>query len=277
MIFDRVLPLAMLLGLVAGHNYCNNKTHVCNMGGLKHFMCRLDEELPAFKGTQFLEIVPESRYFQTEALILLNNFRDMLASGQVLNNLNMTFPSARRMRRLIWDSELAYLARVHASTVSFKHTECRATLRFPFVGEIMAVMNAPITRKLTIIKVLMNAFRPMWRQHWTVTDPVGFSQGFDPVRDFLVGDFAIIVNDRISRVGCAIAAGSNCPFNNSIGYCHFLTCYFDNNNLVNFPLYKTGLPTSGCDDWKTIGSSKWTYLCKNLGELFPNVSGLAPQ
>ncbi|KAH8357732.1 venom allergen 5-like [Drosophila serrata] len=267
MTFDRVLPMALLFALVSCYNYCNNKTHVCNLGGLKHFMCQLDEELAAFEGTKFLEIVPDTQYFQTEVLLLLNNFRNNLSAGQVVNNVNMTFPSAKRMRRLIWDSELAYLARVHASTVSFKHTECRSTLRFPFVGEIMSMMEAPVDRKLTVVNVLMNAFRPMWKQHWMVLDPESLSQGFDPVRDFLVGDFALFINDRISRVGCSIATGANCPYKGSIGYCHFLTCYFDYNNIVNSSVYKAGQPTSGCGDWKTTGNADWINLCKNEAEL----------
>ncbi|XP_020818183.1 venom allergen 5-like isoform X2 [Drosophila serrata] len=181
MIFVRVLPIAMLLGLVSSYNYCENDTHVCNLNGLKHFMCQLDKELPAYKGTKFVELIPETRYFQTEVLVLLNNFRDMLSSGQVMNNMNITFPSAKRMRRLIWDSELGYLARVHVSTVSLKQTECRSTLRFPFVGEIMSMMAAPVKKKSTVVNVLRQAFRPMWRSNRKVEDPKKFIESFQPV------------------------------------------------------------------------------------------------
>ncbi|KAH8309397.1 hypothetical protein KR059_009179, partial [Drosophila kikkawai] len=273
MIFDLLLPLAILFALVSAYNYCDNKTHACNELGFKHFICQLDDELPSHEGTKFEGTVPDTQHFQKEVLGLLNDFRNHLASGEVMNNANRTFPSARRMRRLIWDNELAYLARVHASTVSFKHTMCRSTLRFPDIGEVMAIMAAPVVKKLTVSKVLRNAFRSMWKQHWKVESPDNLINQFDAASAFLAADFANIINDRVSRVGCSVAVGSNCPYAGSLGFFYFLTCYFDNTNIVNAPIYKPGVPTSGCDEWEAVPSIKWSYLCKNLGLIFPNVSG----
>ncbi|XP_070140189.1 venom allergen-1-like isoform X2 [Drosophila kikkawai] len=208
MILHRVLPLTMLLALASCYNYCNNKTHVCNLGGLKHFMCRLEEELPPYNETTLVDIIPDTRNLQTDMVVLLNNFRDMMASGQAITKLNKTFPSATRMRRLIWDNELAYLSRVHASTVSFKHTECRSTLRFPFVGEITAMMAAPLKKKLTIDGALRRVFRRIWKTHRDVEDPKKFIEAFTTTSNFSADDLAIIINDRVSRFGCGIAVGS---------------------------------------------------------------------
>lgn len=182
MILYRILLVAMLLAPASGYNYCNNKTHACNLAGMKHFMCRLDEDLRPLDDTRFHDTIPDSPIFQTEVLGLLNNYRDILASGELTTKTNQTYPSAKRMRRLIWDKELAYMARVHASTVSFRHSKCRSTLRFPIVGECLAMMAAPEDRKNPVLTVLRNAFREMWKEHNEVEDPERLIDGYDASR-----------------------------------------------------------------------------------------------
>nr|XP_016930166.1 antigen 5 like allergen Cul n 1-like isoform X1 [Drosophila suzukii] len=262
-----VLAVILLLPMTFGYNYCNNRTHLCELAKWKHFMCRL-EDFHAFGNTKYHAIVPDTAIVRRETLGVINTFRNTFASGDLTTNENKTFSSAKRMRRLNWDSELAYMARTHASTVSFKHSECRSTQRFPFVGEVLAILP-PQKSKPTIIDELNKLLTPMFDEYKVVEDPDGLLHAYDPIRDFPASHFTLFVSDRVSRVGCGITVGSNCNIGHTVGFCHFLTCHFDFNNLAGSYVYKAGKPASGCGDWNTVGSVKYSHLCANTGDLFP--------
>lgn len=261
--------MILLLSLASGYNYCNNKTHRCIVKNREHFMCRL-EKFPAYGGkTKFHEIVPDTSNFQEMVLDLLNSMRNRFASGELITSANKTFAKARRMRKLIWDKELGYLARSHASTVSFMRTECRSTQRFPHVGETPAVVIAK--KEMDIKQICEKAFKTMFDEYLNVTDPFGLLHAFDAVRDYYVGHFTTIISDRASRVGCGVAVGSNCLATNQ--FCYFVTCYFDFNNIQSSYVYKSGDPGSSCDDWGVHGSDKYPFLCKNNGQIYPHDHG----
>ncbi|XP_016953534.1 antigen 5 like allergen Cul n 1-like isoform X2 [Drosophila biarmipes] len=269
MALNLVLAVLLLLPLTFGYNYCNNRTHLCDLRKLKHFMCRL-EEFPAFGTAKFHAIVPDTGVVRRETLGVINTFRNTFASGDLTTRDNKSFPAAKRMRRLNWDEELAYLARTHSATVSFKHSECRCTLRFPWVGEVMSLL-APQESKPTILHVLKKLLTPMFEEYKDVEDPEGLLVAYDPIRDFPVSHFTLFASDRVSRVGCGIAVGTDCNVGRKVGFCHFLTCHFDFNNVANSYVYKAGKPASGCNDWNTVGSHKYSHLCANPGGLLPTV------
>ncbi|KAI8039634.1 tabinhibitin 10-like isoform X2 [Drosophila gunungcola] len=271
MIRSLVIPVILLLPLASGYNYCNNKTHRCVLEGKEHFMCRLDKFRPLLGSTIYHAIVPDVPYLQDQILRILNQFRNSFAGGELATHNNKTFASAKRMRKLIWDKELAYMARTHASTVSLQHSECRSTQRFAHVGEVLfvAVPNA----RAKINYILETTFRSLFQKYLKVEDPEGLLVGFDPIRDFNLADLTIIISDRVSRVGCGLASGSNCnPFLPS-NFCLFLTCHFDFVNLNGSYVYKAGEPASGCDDWYTTGSNKYVNLCRNNGDIYPPDQG----
>ncbi|XP_017045189.1 venom allergen 5-like [Drosophila ficusphila] len=267
------LRVVLLLPLISGYNYCNNRSHVCNVGKKKHFMCQLEQELRPYDNKSKLHAVfPDTPKLRVKTLGILNNFRNTFAGGDLITKENKSFPSAKRMRRIIWDKELAYMARNHAATVSFKHTECRSTLRFPVVGEFLALLP-PAKKKRNVMDLLTKSFESMLEEYKDVKDPEGLLQCYDSERDSNVGHFTLIANDRVSRVGCGIAASSNCHLDNKVGYCHFLTCHFDYSNLEGSYVYKAGRPAAGCDDWNGVGSYKYANLCQNLGVIFPPNQG----
>ncbi|XP_017005562.3 antigen 5 like allergen Cul n 1-like isoform X1 [Drosophila takahashii] len=268
-----ILPVILfIMPLTSGYNYCNNKTHVCDLAKRKHFMCRL-EDLAPFQNTKYHAIVPDNQVVRRETLGILNTFRNTFAGGDLMTNENKTFRSAKRMRRLNWDEELAYLARSHASTVSFKHSECRSTLRFPMAGEVLALLPGSKKEKFNVLEIMEKAFNPMFEEYKYVVDPEGLLDGFDPDRDYYVGHFSLLVSDRVSRVGCGIAVGSNCRVGDKVGFCHFLTCHFDYTNVEGSYVYKAGEPASKCSDWNADASKKYSNLCANSGELFPPNKG----
>nr|XP_016930169.1 venom allergen 3-like isoform X1 [Drosophila suzukii] len=267
-----VLPLILLLPIVFGYNYCNNRTHTCNKRNTVHFMCRLHRFTPVGSTTRYYDTVPDTPNLQTEILSILNRFRDQFASGELRTNENRTFERAKRMRLLIWDKELGYMARAHASTISFAHSECRSTERFPYVGEVLAMMVPKAKPKPSLRTVMEKMFNKVFEEHLLVPDPEGLLQGFDPIRDFHCAHFTNIISDRVSRVGCGLAVASNCRHGASHNYCHFLTCHLDFSNLNGSYVYKAGEPGS-CGDWHTTSSKKYTNLCKNNGDLFPHDQG----
>ncbi|XP_015012842.2 venom allergen 3 [Drosophila erecta] len=268
MLMPMLMPMLMLLPIVAGYNYCNNSTHLCDLAKRKHFMCGLGELTPFGYGTKYHASIPDTPKVRKETLGVINTFRNMFAGGELGAPDNKTFPSAKRMRVLQWDSELAYMARSHADTVSFMHSECRSTLRFPLAGEIL-VMAPPVMHKLSLTQLLGIVFGQIFDEYKTVLDPQTFVNGFDSKRDYSVGHFSLIVNDRVSRVGCGLAVGSNCEKDGQVGFCHFLTCHLDYTNVKGAYVYKSGKPASGCNDWKSIASIKYSNLCANTGEIFP--------
>ncbi|XP_017005564.2 venom allergen 3-like [Drosophila takahashii] len=268
MISSLVLPLILLLPIVSGYNYCNNKTHKCVLEQSEHFMCQLHKFSPLGGYTRYYETVPDTPLLQNKILGILNKFRNRFASGELWTNENRTFAKAKRMRRLIWDNELGYMARAHASTVSFKHSECRATSRFPYVGEVLGMIVPKRHPKPDLHDLLHKMFNKMFDEYQIVHDPEGLLQGFHPVRDYHCAHFTNIISDRVSRVGCGVAVGKNCRHGSHTNFCTFLTCHFDFTNLNGSYVYKAGEP-GNCEDWNTSNSNKLTSLCQNNGELFP--------
>ncbi|XP_016974749.1 scoloptoxin SSD976-like [Drosophila rhopaloa] len=271
MMWSLVIPLVLLLPLASSYNYCHNKTHRCILEHKEHFMCRLGKFPVYGERTKFHAIVPSTRKFESIILEILNNLRNSLAGGELRTNANKTFAKAKRMRRLMWDRELAHMALSHASTLSFKHSDCRSTKRFPHVGECLAVV-AP-KDKLSITEICKRAIHLMFDEYKNVTAPRKLLKRFDPVRDYYVGHFTTIISDRVSRVGCGIAVASNCRQESFIKFCHFVTCHFDFNNVESSYVYKAGDPCSSCDDWGTHGSDRYPNLCMNTGVLFPPDQG----
>jgi len=94
-----VLAVILLLPMTFGYNYCNNRTHLCELAKWKHFMCRL-EDFHAFGNTKYHAIVPDTAIVRRETLGVINTFRNTFASGDLTTNENKTFSSAKRMRRL---------------------------------------------------------------------------------------------------------------------------------------------------------------------------------
>ncbi|XP_002138493.2 venom allergen 3-like [Drosophila pseudoobscura] len=254
-----------LLPQGSAYNYCHNDTHFCLAANRQHFMCRLDAELPpvaAYKGT-----IPDTKKFHAIILKQLNSYRDRLASGFLETRSNKIFPAAKRMRELIWDLELGYMARSHASTVSFKHSECRATQRFPMAGEALGVVGSTMDRR-SMSDVLRLAFDRMFDEHLDVKDPESLISNFDGSRDITAGHFSTIVSDRVSRVGCGVAVATECSDDLPQGHCHFLTCHFDFTNIQGSYVYKEGPPATDCQIWEADPSKDYQHLCGNEGGIF---------
>ncbi|XP_023036970.2 venom allergen 3, partial [Drosophila willistoni] len=255
---------------VAAYNYCHNASHFCNVAQMKHFMCQLDSELQPLDGSvHYKATIPDTVGFQNIILSLLNSCRSRLASGNLMTASNVTFPSASRMREIIWDNELAYMARTHAATVSFRHSECRSTQRFPMAGECVGMVVSS-NDTYSVKSLLELTLLPMFDEYKDVENPVELIQAFNPLEHFDAGHFTVLASDRVSRVGCGIAVASNCERGEHVGgLCHFITCHFDFTNVAESYVYESGEPASKCSVWSSSPSLKHSNLCANTGKIFP--------
>ncbi|SPP73246.1 venom allergen 3-like [Drosophila guanche] len=265
-----LMVMMPLLPYISAYNYCHNKSHFCMAANTQHFMCRLDAELPSvatYRGT-----IPDTKGLQGIILHLLNTYRDKVASGDLKTRKNKAYPGAKRMRQLIWDLELGYMARSHAATVSFKHSECRATQRFPMAGEALGVVGATTDRR-SMNEILKLSLDRMFYEHLNVEDPESLVSYFDASIHMDAGHFCVIISDRVSRVGCGIAVATDCGHDEPTGHCHFLTCHFDFTNIHGSYVYLEGTPASDCQIWGTEPSKQYYHLCGNDGSIFAQDHG----
>ncbi|XP_062131668.1 antigen 5 like allergen Cul n 1-like isoform X2 [Drosophila sulfurigaster albostrigata] len=235
--------LLMLLQLCSAYNYCHNSTHLCDLVGEKHFIC--EKHQPYLNKTKYVGTIPDTLRLRKIILSYYNKYRNEVASGTLTTLYNKTFPPACRMRELIWDVELAYTARIHAETVSFKHSLCRSVLRFPYAGECIGIVR-PISKRRSIKNIMDRT-----------------------IRDLHLSRFTILISDRVSRVGCAIVVATDCMLNYKYGYCYLITCHFDFIMVSRSFTYKPGEPTSNCSDWESRPSNSFRNLCRNTGKIFP--------
>lgn len=184
---------------------------------------------------QFEKRILDTYSLRQNILDTHNEFRNKLAGGDVKTSDDKKFKPAARMRELIWDTELGYTAFLHASTVSFKHSLCRSVLRFPYTGENLGLVYAS-THRRTFKEILKYTVGKMFLEYEDVPDPDELMKKFDVTKwvamifntmcIYIViiccrhndyGHFSLIVSDRVSRVGCAIVAATNCDKSDTAG------------------------------------------------------------
>ncbi|XP_030080993.1 venom allergen 3-like isoform X2 [Drosophila hydei] len=165
--------------LANAYNYCDHNENICAPLIRKHFICSLEAELPPlFNRTTLLLSMPDTYALRDLILEYHNKFRNRVASGLLIAANNQTFPPASRMRELIWDMELAYTARIHAKTVSFKHSLCRSVQRFRNVGENLSMTFS--TGKLSTIADLLDAtLLGMFNEYLLIDDPASVPNDLD--------------------------------------------------------------------------------------------------
>uniref|UniRef100_A0A1A9UYN7 SCP domain-containing protein n=1 Tax=Glossina austeni TaxID=7395 RepID=A0A1A9UYN7_GLOAU len=87
--------------------------------------------------------------------------------------------------------------------------------------------------------------------------------------------FLSLIQERMSRMGCAYALGYNCSHSpgNNYRFCNYVVCNYDFENKPFEVVYQPGNePASDCAHWGAEPSKKWPNLCTNTGERFKYVS-----
>lgn len=76
-----------------------------------------------------------TRKFVRIFLDTINTYRNTIASGEEKGEAaNAKFPMAGRMRELLWENELAYMARQQASLLRLGTAYCSSSIKYSNVG-----------------------------------------------------------------------------------------------------------------------------------------------
>uniref|UniRef100_A0A1B0AB67 SCP domain-containing protein n=1 Tax=Glossina pallidipes TaxID=7398 RepID=A0A1B0AB67_GLOPL len=98
--------------MVDAYEYCKPETleKICRPGKM-HLECGAAEKKPKYECQKVAPLLPMTKKVKRFLLDLHNGWRDKVASGEETGGKGgQSFPIATRMRELIWDNELNYLA-----------------------------------------------------------------------------------------------------------------------------------------------------------------------
>nr|E0XKJ8.1 RecName: Full=Allergen Tab y 5.0101; AltName: Full=Allergen Tab a 1; AltName: Full=Antigen 5-related protein; Short=Ag 5 allergen; AltName: Allergen=Tab y 5.0101; Flags: Precursor [Tabanus yao]ADM18345.1 putative Tab y 1 allergen [Tabanus yao] len=156
----------------------------------------------------------------------INDVRDHVAKG------SWGLPVASRMKVIVWDEELAALAKRHTQGCVPEAYKCRHTLRFWSPGQLNFEFYAdkmPSTMSLisTAIK------RGHTQKHNITRDIIEKYQPAGPKGN--VKELALAISDRVTAVGCGLTTWKLGGKARAL-----LTCNFSSENDYNRPVYKTG-------------------------------------
>lgn len=102
-------------------------------------------------------------------LHLHNYYRNLLAGGtEISTKNNQKYPIALRMRRLIWDDQLSYVAHFHAAQVKFGHDRCRNTLKHPNSGQNLGFTGSKYIG--SVINMINNSLTQMYHEKNLITE-----------------------------------------------------------------------------------------------------------
>ncbi|KAI9575249.1 hypothetical protein GQX74_015272 [Glossina fuscipes] len=204
-----------------------------------------------------------------------NECRHRIAGGdEIILKSKKKFPIAARMRELIWDDELAYVAHALAERCNIESKNvCQTTPRFQFPGQTKAskMTNTEI-KAMGFIHDVLNEFES---QSQEIDDPVT-QMHLHTDKNAVASDFITMIMDRTSRIGCAISVCRNCVVKagERSNFCYFFVCNYDFSPQNDSYVYlHSKSPGSGCNQWKTSESRTYPNLCAGDGAIFPESYG----
>ncbi|XP_053672453.1 antigen 5 like allergen Cul n 1-like [Anopheles nili] len=241
--------LLELVGALAGGSYC--RSELCPHGG-PHVGCNP----PSSSGG------PTCNGMQKAKKVNLNQFQNFILDEHNLNRSNIAlgrlrpYPSAAKMPTLTWDAELAELADANARSCVYGHDRCRATDKFPYAGQ-----NIAITRFYGYQfkeKDLMHKFISSWWGEYMDARPQHITKYPMSYSGPAIGHFTQIASDRSTKVGCSMWYWKDGQFD-----VYYFVCNYSFTNIMDRSVYQAGPPASKC---KRGRNSKFPGLC-NPGEV----------
>ncbi|XP_017052111.1 antigen 5 like allergen Cul n 1 [Drosophila ficusphila] len=221
----KVLILAVAFACPSfGQNYCDPA--LCPSG--RHVACGSSGRfVSGCRG----EFVPVDQYIQ-QILQLHNERRNLVAGGGVSG-----FPSALHMATMTWDTALAQLAAYNALQCRMAHDECRNTNAYRYAGQNLSIL---FSRSVDVADFLRQRIAAWFDENRDATsaDMENYQMRGGPA----IGHFTTMVNERNSRVGCAIARYTDA---NNV-QATLLVCNYAVTNVVNNPVYRAGSAASEC-------------------------------
>ncbi|XP_034654394.1 antigen 5 like allergen Cul n 1 isoform X2 [Drosophila subobscura] len=225
--FARLFPaflLAVLYPLAAGQNYCDPE--LCPSG--RHVACQNSGRFVSGCSGEFVPIDP-----QIPLILQLHNERRNQIAGGGLSG----FPSAVHMATMSWDPTLAQLAAYNALQCRMAHDECRNTNTYRYAGQNLSIL---FTRSGDVADFLRQRIAAWFDENRYATS--GDMENYQMRGGPAIGHFTTMVNERNSRVGCAIARFTDA---NNV-QATLLACDYAVTNVLNNPVYRAGAPASEC-------------------------------
>ncbi|XP_017486935.1 PREDICTED: venom allergen 5-like [Rhagoletis zephyria] len=263
-----LLFLALRLAGTNAYYYCGEaiQKELCGRNP-QHIICH-PETVP-IDGT-LLALAPLTNKIKRLFVDRHNELRNKLAGGEQVFKGGGKFPIASRMREVLWDDELAYIAGQHASRCHMMHDKCRSTKRFPGAGQNLYII-AGRKKFSNMSQEALSSVEAWWSEAELVDDgnlmvekfPEGAANWHD------IGHFSAMANERAAFVGCGIALCEKCSGDN---YCVEISCDYSETNIAGTFMYKKGdSPASECDFYESTPSAKYPNLCINTGKFFNGV------
>lgn len=168
---------------INAYYYCDKEDELC--GGGKHFMCNPDDVVSSSyvistwldqtnlfdqpSAGEVLGLMPLTRKIKRLYIERHNKHRNTLAGGEQEFKGGGKFPKATRMREVVWDDELAYIAGIHAKRCNMQHDKCHSTPRFQGSGQNLHIMGSSVKPK-QITFLVEHAVDDWWGEYALVED-----------------------------------------------------------------------------------------------------------
>lgn len=209
-------------------NYCNGKPHIgCNT-------TQLENKCVNMKIGQITEDL------KGNIMNLHNYYRNEIATGK-----SAPYPKANRMREMIWDKELEYLAGLHVKTCNGIKDGCRSTYDSDAAGQSIGFrFNSKDSIKIALQKIITRWYSEKNQKNLFYVDRIPY-KGNDK---FL--NFAQMIIESNFKIGCAYVTFATDTV--------MLTCNYDASNHLNTSLdsvYVKGEPCADCYDYFGLGCS----------------------
>ncbi|XP_058058844.1 antigen 5 like allergen Cul n 1-like [Anopheles bellator] len=210
--------------------------------------------------SQTVQLVPMDASLKELILKLHNSLRSELASGKMEG-----FAPAQRMAVLEWDDELALLAEYNARSCLYSRDECRNTGRYRNVGQNIGRKSRPGNGTIDLERAISDLTNKWWQEYVDTNQTV-----MDDYRQVGEGvhvlHFALMANDRVTKVGCGATRYYNEP--NKRSYVYYV-CNYSHSTAHGQPVYRKGAQCAGCGPSATDGSncsSTYAGLCEGSGD-----------
>lgn len=171
-----------------------------------------------------------------------NVLRNYVAGGG-----NPKLPVASRMGTVMWDQDLAILAKINVNKCAFGYDKCIALRNYPLSGQLIGkywyIDDSRIFSAWELVKQQLET----WAEEQKNVE-------FEYLRNIPkhyegnnVGRFCLMITEKANRVGCAALLNYEHLFGQKYKV-FYLTCNYSFDIFINSTAYTYGAPvTSECD------------------------------
>ncbi|XP_055686740.1 antigen 5 like allergen Cul n 1-like [Lutzomyia longipalpis] len=248
----RIIAVVQLIALVGvlcekSGDWCEIEEEFCN--GKSHIACQKNK-FP--RGECFdVQIVKMDELLVQAILDRHNYYRNEIACGRIGG-----YPTASKMPVMEWDEELEFLATQHVQHCNFQHDGCRASYQYPHAGQNLGFHAT--TGHLENLANVTQFMIDEWFQEYTLVDPSVVGK-FEK-SDLKAGHFTVVVNEANKRVGCGMITYTY-KEDNRVWNAVMFTCDYAKTNILNWPIYTVGAPTTACKEIEMVPNKHYAGLC----------------